>query len=229
MLRINLSTRPFYNERAVHFGLFVVALLVGLLTAYNAIRIMALSRHNTELSALINHDRAEAQRLTAEAQRVRAGIDQVRLKSLAEAAGAANVLIDQRTFSWTEFFNRIEATLPPDVMLTSVQPSFQGTVPVIQMAVLGRRTEDIGEFMEELEATGAFNDVLLVQEDRTDEGLFRGVVRSVYTGGEGVASGEEPPEAETGSPGPPARSATRPEAAAPEAPAAAAATEGVAP
>ena len=190
MLRINLSTRPFYNERAVQFGLLVIALLVGLLTAYNAIRILALSRHNTELSALINRDRAEAQRLTAEAQRVRAGIDQLRLKAIAEAAGTANVLIDQRTFSWTEFFNRIEATLPPDVMLTSVQPSFQSNAAVIQMAVLGRRTEDIGEFMEELEATGAFNDVLLVQEDRTEDGLFRGVVRSVYTGAEEKAPDE---------------------------------------
>ena len=194
MLRINLSTRPFYNERAVHFALFVVALLVGLLTAYNAIRIFALSRHNTELSALINRDRSEAQRLTAEAQRVRAGIDQVRLKAIAEAAAAANVLIDQRTFSWTEFFNRIEATLPPDVMLTSVQPSFQSNAAVIQMAVLGRSTEDIGEFMEELEATGAFTDVLLVEEDRTEDGLFRGVVRSVYTG-IAEAAGEPEPDA----------------------------------
>jgi hypothetical protein len=72
-------------------------------------------------------------------------------------------------------------------MLTSVQPSFQRNVSTIQMAVLGRRAEDIDEFMDQLEATGAFLEVLLTQQDRTDEGLHRGVVRSVYAGSAGHA------------------------------------------
>ena len=180
MLRTNLSTRPFYNERAVQLLLLLVAVLVAILTAYNALRIVSLSRQNTELSTLINRDLAEADRLSREAQRIRAGIDQARLKAIAEAAATANMLIDQRTFSWTEFFNRIEATLPPDVMLTAVQPSFQRNLLTIQMAVLGRRAEDIDEFMEELEGTGAFHDVLLLQQDLTEAGLHRGVVRTVY-------------------------------------------------
>ena len=50
------------------------------------------------------------------------------------------------------------------------------------MTVLGRRIEDIDEFIEKLEATGAFHDVLPTQEDTTDEGLHRLMVRSVYTG-----------------------------------------------
>ncbi len=201
MIRTNLSTRPFYNERAVHLVLVLAAVLVVLLTAYNAVRIVSLSRQNAELSAAINRDRAEAQRLHGEAARVRAGIDQNRLKAIADAASTANTLIDQRTFSWTEFFNHIEHTLPPGVMLTSVQPSFSGNVTTIQMAVLGRRAEDVDEFMEKLEATGAFDAVLPVQEDRTDEGLHRVVLRSVYVGATDVDSGaadpvpavEEPP------------------------------------
>ena len=42
------------------------------------------------------------------------------------------------------------------------------------MIVLGRRAEDIDEFMEKLEATGAFQDDRSpTQEDTTDEGLHR--------------------------------------------------------
>jgi Tfp pilus assembly protein PilN len=182
VLRTNLSTRPFYNERAVQLLLALAALLVVILTAFNAIRIFSLSRQNTELSALVNRDRQEAQRLTREAQRIRAGINVDELQATADAAGVANALIDQRTFSWTEFFNRIEETLPPDVMLTSVQPSFAQDATTIQMSVLGRRIEDIDEFIEKLEATGAFHDVLPTQEDTTDEGLHRLMVRSVYSG-----------------------------------------------
>jgi Tfp pilus assembly protein PilN len=182
VLRTNLSTRPFYNERGVHLLLAVAVALVVLLTAFNAIRVITLSRQNTELSSLINNDRNEAQRLTREAQKIRAGINQDELAATAAAADEANVLIDQRTFSWTEFFNRIEETLPQDVMLTAVQPSFSNDSTIIQMTVLARRSEDIDEFMEKLEGTGAFIDVLPSQEVPTDEGLHRVQLRSVYTG-----------------------------------------------
>jgi Tfp pilus assembly protein PilN len=182
MLRTNLSTRPFYNERAIHLLLVLAAMLLAILTAYDAFRIVSLSRQNTELSSRMNRDRAEADRLTLEARRIRAGIDQDELQATAQGAAEANRLIDQRTFSWTEFFNRIEETLPGDVMLTAVQPSFEQQQTVIVMTVLGRRTEDIDEFMEKLEATRAFGEVLPTQEDPTEDGLHRVVLRAVYTG-----------------------------------------------
>ena len=180
MLRTNLSTRPFYNERAVQVLLGLAAVLVVLLTAFNAVRIITLSRQNTELSSLVNRDRQEAARLTREAQRIRAGINVDELQ--ATAAAIANALIEQRTFSWTEFFNHIEETLPADVMLTAVQPSFADGITTVQMTVLGKRTEDIDEFMEKLEATGAFQDVLPAQEDPLDSGMHRMLLRSVYIG-----------------------------------------------
>ena len=182
MLRTNLSTRPFYNERAVHLLLALAGVVVVVLTSFNAIRIFALSRQNTELSSLINRDHDEAQRLTREAQRIRAGINQKELEATANSAAVANSLIEQRTFSWTEFFNHIEETLPPDVMLTAVRPSFNDDVTTIQMTVLGRRSEDLDEFMEKLEATGAFDSVLPAQRDTTDEGLDRLLVEAIYTG-----------------------------------------------
>jgi Tfp pilus assembly protein PilN len=182
VIRTNLSTRPFYNEGAVQLAIAAAVLLVVLLTAYNAVRVASLTRQNAELSASIDRDREEAQRLNAEAARVRATIDQVRLQAIADAASTANTLIDQRTFSWTAFFNHIEHTLPPGVMLTSVQPSFTASGTSVQMAVLGRRAEDVDEFMEKLEATGAFEAVLPVNEDRTEDGLHRVVLRTLYVG-----------------------------------------------
>ena len=211
MLRTNLSTRPFYNERAVQLLLALAALLVVILAAFNAIRIFSLSQQNTELSSLVNRDRQEAQRLTREAQRIRAGINVDELQATADAAGVANALIDQRTFSWTEFFNRIEETLPPDVMLASVQPSFAQDATTIQMSVLGRRIEDIEEFIDKLEATGAFHDVLPTQEDTTDEGLHRLMVRSIYSG-----TVSEAPETPTPAQAKP--ESAKPEAGKPETP-----------
>jgi hypothetical protein len=205
VLRTNLSTRPFYNERAVHLLLVLAAVIVALLTAFNAIRILSLSRQNTELSSLIDRDHHEAERLTGEAQRIRAGINPNELEATAQSAELANSLIDQRTFSWTEFFNHIEATLPANVMLSSVRPNFRDNRITIGMTVLGRRTEDIDEFIEKLEATGAFGDVVPAQQETDDEGLHRLMLETVYTGGtpppEAVPAGTSPPAAGTAAPG----------------------------
>jgi hypothetical protein len=185
VLRTNLSTRPFYNERAVHLLLGLAGLVVAVLTAFNAIRIVSLSRQNTDLSSLIDRDHDEAERLTREAQRIRAGINPSQLEATAGAAAVANGLIDQRTFSWTQFFNRIEETLPPDVMLSAVRPNFNGDVITINMTVLGRRTEDLDEFIEKMEATGAFADVVPAQQDTNDDGLHQLLLHTVYHGAAG--------------------------------------------
>lgn len=182
MIRTNLSTRPFYNERAVHVVLVVAAVVVIALTLFNIVRIVSLSRQNTELTTRINSDRAEVQRLNAEAEKIRRGIDADELKTTVGAAAEANRLIEQRTFSWSAFFDRIEATLPADVMLTAVQPSFDQTTPIVVMTVLGRRTEDVDDFIMKLEGTGAFTQVLPSQSESTDEGLHRVQLRAVYTG-----------------------------------------------
>lgn len=208
MLRTNLSTRPFYNERAVHALLGLVALLVLALTAFNVWRIVTLSRENTEITRRASQDRAEADRLSQEAVRVRRGLNQNELKVIAAAAREANVIIDRRTFSWTEFFNYIESELPPDVMLTAVRPAITDESTRITMIVLGRRAEDVDEFMEKLEATGAFLDVVPTQDELTDEGLHKVVLESYY-----VPSDAEPPEKPAAPPAKPATPAEKPGAA----------------
>ncbi len=190
MLRTNLSTRPFYNERGVHIAIGVAAVLIAALTLWNIVQIVSLSSRNTELATRVNADHAEAQQLTKAAAEIRGRIDQRELQLVVDSAREANALIDQRTFSWTAFFNRLEATMPPDVMLTSVRPAVKDGVIQVTMTVLGRRAVDVDEFIEKLEATGAFEDVVPTTQDRTDEGFYRVVLESVYTGV------EEPPAVE---------------------------------
>lgn len=180
MLRTNLSTRPFYNERGVHLLLALAAVVVGGLTLVNVVKVLQLSRQNTELSTSVNRDRAEADRLTRDAARIRRGINPEELQLVVNSAREANVLIDRRTFSWTALFNRIEETLPPDVMLTSVQPIVDDNGTKLAMTVLARRTVDVDEFMEKLEATGAFEQVLQRQDEDVEGGLIRAIIDTYY-------------------------------------------------
>ena len=198
MLRANLSTRPFYNERGVQLLLVLAGVIVVALTVFNISRILSLSNHNTELSSRVSSDRAEAQRLRGEAAAIRRGINQAELKTIVAAAEEANMLIDQRTFSWTEFFNHIEETLPSDVMLTEVKPSFQDDQTLISMAVLGRRVEDVDDFIEKLEASGAFDQVLPKLRDETEEQLMRVLITAVYRGTSERKTGSAAPAANGG-------------------------------
>lgn len=212
MLRTNLSTRPFYNERAVHVALALAALVVLVLTIFNVTYIVRLSRENTELASRIARDEAEAARLANDAAGIRRAINKDELEIVAAAAREANDLIDQRTFSWTAFFNFIEATLPPDVMLTAVRPMVKDQQTRVSMTVLARRTEDIDEFVEKLEATGAFEDVFPSQADTTEQGLQRKVLESVYVG-----SNAEPDPSGAAAPDVPAPEPATPDPARPDA------------
>lgn len=202
MLQSNLSTRPFYNERAVFLALALAAVAVLALTAFNIERLLDLSRRNTELGRRITADQQAAGDLIRRAEGIRAGTDRDELERVTAAAREANDLIDRRTFSWTEFFNLIETTLPPDVMLTAVRPQIREGVVIVSMTVVGRSTADLDAFMEQLEETGAFADVLPRQEEVTEQGLHRAILNGRYLGrppGEGEAAAPKAAEARPGS------------------------------
>ena len=181
MLRANLSTRPFYNERAVHAIAAVIAVIVVAVAAWQGVRIVKLSRYKTELNTAIKKHHDETEIRERDAAQIRRGIDQKQLAVVATQAKEANELITQRTFSWTELFNLLEATLPDDVMLVSVRPEFKDNVTQINLDVQGKSSEDIQAFWDRLEKTGAFHDVTWSAVSETDNGLDKMQMRAVYT------------------------------------------------
>ena len=176
MLRTNLSTRPFYNERAVHAIAAAVALVVLAVTAWEVVRIVRLSRYKTELNTAIRRDRNQADFLIKEAEQVRRGLNQKELALVAAAAKEANQLIEQRTFSWTALFNQLEATLPDDVMLTGVHPDFtkDGKIEV-SLDIQGKNSDANDAFWDRLEKTGSFHNIQWSGLDVNEEG--RHVIR----------------------------------------------------
>lgn len=201
MIRGNLATRPFYNERAAHMVIAAFAVAVLALTAFNVYRLISLSARNTALNAEIRGDQDAADRLRRDAAALRARVNQVELQAVMEGAREANALIDQRTFSWTEFFNLIERTLPAGVMLTSVRPAIAAEGTFVHLTVIGRQAEDVDVFMEQLESSGAFRSVLPTAEDVTEEGLHRVALTAEYLAPQ--EESKEPTAAPTGATGAP--------------------------
>jgi len=181
MLCTNLSTRPFYNVRAVQVVLVAVALLVLLVTAYNIVEVVRLSIAQRTLGARAAEAEAEAARLRDDAARIRAQIDPEELASVSGAAAEANGIIDQRAFSWTGLLMHFEQALPADVRITAVRPRQERDGrTVISMGVHARRVEDLDAFIEALEMTGAFRRVLPLESQTDEDGLIEAVVEGTY-------------------------------------------------
>lgn len=199
MLRTNLATRPFYNERLIHWIVGLAAVLVLLFTAFNVSEYLRLSGRQGGLEADAARDEAAARALSAKAADARRRIDAKSLQRISTQALEANAIIDARTFSWTALFDDIEATLPPTVMLTSITPKIGEDGATVSLVVLGKTVEAIDTFIERLEATGRFKGVQATSEVVTEDGSFETLLSARYTA---PAAPAATPAATPAAPGP---------------------------
>jgi len=181
MLRTNLATKPFYNDRGIRFGIVVGIVLVAALTSFNALQVLTLNRHSRELTAREQAAQAVTAQFREKARLTTTALDRKEIDAVQAFAREANQLIDRRAFSWTDLFNRFEETLPPDVRIAAVQPQVddEGQMLVAVTAV-ARRTEDLHAFLDQLEATGDFREVIARHESTTDEGMLLAIIQGYY-------------------------------------------------
>ena len=192
MLRTNLSTRPFYNIRAVQAVLGACVAIVILFTMFNVISLVRLAASQRSLGARAVQAQNDATKLRADAARVRAQVDAKELEVVSGAAREAKSIIEMRSFSWTELLAQFEKTLPESVRITAVQPRVEDGRFVIGMRVEARQIGDLEKFLEDLEMTGAFRNVLTTDEQATDDGLLEAVIEGLYVPQTGTAPGEKP-------------------------------------
>ena len=196
MLTTNLSTRPFYNERAVRTGLIGLLVLVAALTVFSAVSAYSLHTREQTLSTEATQALAEADRLRTEARVMTAQINPKELAAVSAASTEANSVIAQRTFSWTALLAELEGTLPEDVRVTAVQPRVEKGKTVVLLDVEAMSAEHLAAFMEALEKHGAFRQVLPKNETVDEDNVIDAVIEAVY-------------EAPTGTPGAPAAARAR--------------------
>jgi Tfp pilus assembly protein PilN len=199
MLRTNLSTRPFYNERAVRTGLGAVAALAVGLTLFNAFQVVRLQGQSRDSRQTIAQNDAQARELRDKAAAIRRSIDRSKLDAVQAAAREANSLIDRRTFSWTELLNLFQSTLPPDVRITGVLPQTDSDGRrQVQITVFERRIEDLEAFMDALEKTGVFTNVLSRSDHPNEDGTIQSDLVVHYTPSNAGAASQPAPASESG-------------------------------
>jgi len=180
-LRINLSTRPFYNERGVHAVLALAAAIVLAVSAYNLWQVYVLSGRHAELERRISLSETKTRELKDQAATIRRSINPRELEATVAAAREANVVIERRVFSWTEVLNQFETTLPANVRISSVRPRVErdGRL-MLDVVVLARTVEAVDAFIENLEKGGAFSGVLSREEFVNEDGLIQASLEGRY-------------------------------------------------
>jgi Tfp pilus assembly protein PilN len=190
MIRTNLSTRPFYNERIVRLGLLGFLLVVAAATAFNVTRVVRYSRSDTQLSERAARDEARAAELRKSAVRLRATVDPKQIEFASLEARQANDLIDRRTFSWTEIFNLFESALPDEVRITSFRSKIDKGQIILTITIVARGAEDVSSFMDNMERTGVFSQVGATLEERMNEqGQLQASMETIYLPAVGHAAG----------------------------------------
>ena len=182
MLKINLATRPFYNERVVHVVLILLGTGALVLMGLAGRTVLELSKVHTEITRAAEASEALVETVSQETLSLNEDVSDEELEVLRRSAAEANRLIDQRVFSWTELFNLIERTLPNRVMLTGLRPSGNASRISLVIGVVGERVADIEEFIEQLEASGSVENVLARQEQRTEDGMYSAQLTGEFRG-----------------------------------------------
>ena len=183
MIRTNLSTRPFYNERAVRVSLLVFSLMALAATAFNATRVIQLSRQDTRLVTQAQTDETATIELRTRSGRLRASVDPRALEAASVDARLANELIGRRTFSWTELYNRFETTVPDDVRFVSTRSKLDPKRGIVLTIIAVAKTvDDINKFVDNLQATGAFTDVKKIDEHLDEQtNQWTATIEPIYT------------------------------------------------
>ena len=182
MLKINLATHPFYNERVVHVVLVLLGTGALVLMGLAGRTVFELSKVYTEITRAAEVSEAQVGTVTQETRSLEENVSDEELEALRVSAAEANRLIDQRVFSWTELFNVIERTLPSRVMLTGLRPTGNADSMSLVIGVIGERVADIEEFIEQLEASGSVGNVLARQEQRTEDGMYSAQLTGEFRG-----------------------------------------------
>jgi hypothetical protein len=191
VIRGNLATRPFYNDRVVRVALLGLAVLGLAATVFSVVRVVQLSRRDTQMLARAAGDEARATDLTAQAARLRTTVDPRVLDAASTDAQQANELIDRRTFSWTDLLNQFEATQPDDVRIATMRPKLDTKRGiVVTVVVFGKTVDDINLFIDRLEETKAFSQLQKLDERLDEQNQLQATIEGVYRPRAAGAEGE---------------------------------------
>jgi len=167
-ITLNLASRPFRNNTIVGSVLAaVLAALIGV-TIYNGYVFL---NYGGTYRQLQEEEKRQRDRLAALESDERSLSRQFQTRDFRRLYGRgqfAGDLILRRSFSWTLLFNRLEALVPPEVMMTAIRPHITGEKTVIRVDGIAKNHGGLIVLEDSLQKNPVFARVYPVYERRVN-------------------------------------------------------------
>jgi len=164
-INVNLSTRPFVNNRKfLLISSLLLLVLVGV-SYWNLSRYEMAHSRRQQVRHLLSQDQAMIGKLEREQQAIMTRLQRPETTEFLDLVDYINRLIKQRTFSWTRLLNDIETLTPSNLQIVSIKPFILGNEVGIEITANGRSSQDYIEFISKLESSGKFYNVNPIFED----------------------------------------------------------------
>ncbi|MFN8006065.1 MAG: hypothetical protein U0V70_03350 [Terriglobia bacterium] len=171
---VNLSTRPFVNNRRFYF---IAGALLGVLLIVSYWNDSQYQTSHARLKAFaesLSTDQRKLEAMAKEQEKLLQSLQTAESADYLDRVEYVNQLIHRRTFSWTRLLNDLEKLTPPNLQLASIKPQMRGSDLVIEIIVKGRVTQEMIQFVSNLENSGKFVEVSPMYEDLSKNPGFVG-------------------------------------------------------
>lgn len=169
--RLNLSSQPFRN-RTLPWTVAAVVACVSLVSLFLIVgRSRQLGAQADAVERAVEDLRKERGQMQQQAEAVRQSVPPNELKTLE----AAHLLVDRKSFSWSQLFADLEASLPSSVRVSRItvrdvaQRGGQ-TRAELEMSVVGRTPGDVTDMMAEMSRSGSFSVIPLSENAKQGRG-----------------------------------------------------------
>jgi hypothetical protein len=155
---INLATEPFRRDRPMLAGAAAIAILLGLLLAYQVFNIVSGRQQAADIRIALNRENAQLRALAMQQAELNATLRKPQNAEVLERSLFLNTLIDRKAISWTKIFADLEKVMPYNVRLVSVRlPAVDSNNQVLLDMVVGAKdVEPILQLFKSLEASPQF-------------------------------------------------------------------------
>jgi len=180
---LNLAIAPNPRERyslAWSVPTLVVSLLVLAWFGVSAVHDM---RRSHQIQQSLAKVKAQDARVQTKEIQLQQQIERPHFQSMIRETEFVNQLISQKQFSLTELTFKVSKLLPPSARLNGLGlASSSATNPEVQFAVMGKTEEAIETFLDNLESSSDFDDVLIKSQGfRSGSGTAPGEVALICT------------------------------------------------
>ena len=164
-ININLSSRPFVNNRKFFLITASLLTLLSCVSYWNIYRYKSVHSNRGQVKRLLTQSQVQIEKLEKDQQEIMACLQKPETGEFLDLVDYINRLIQQRTFSWTRLLNDLETLIPSNLQIISIRPQITGNEIGIEIIASGRSSHDYIEFISNLESSGKFYNVNPIYED----------------------------------------------------------------